>query len=133
LTPPDAGAITAAIPVLRSYVPIFLFVLVAAGFAIFTIIFSKLVHASKPNPIKVEPYECGIAPIGDARDRYSIRYYLIAMLFVIFDVETVFMFPWAVALDRLALFGLIEMLVFLFILVVGYFYAWRTGALEWQF
>ena len=133
MTPPDAGAITASIPVLRSYIPVFLFVLVAAGFAIFTIIFSRLVHASKPNPIKVEPYECGIAPIGDARDRYSIRYYLIAMLFVIFDVETVFMFPWAVALDRLALFGLIEMLVFLFILVVGYFYAWRTGALEWQF
>jgi NADH-quinone oxidoreductase subunit A len=133
LTPPGAGVITAPIPVLRSYIPVFLFVLVAAGFAIFTIVFSKLVHASKPNPIKVEPYECGIAPIGDARDRYSIRYYLIAMLFVIFDVETVFMFPWAVALDRLALFGLIEMLVFLFILVVGYFYAWRTGALEWQF
>lgn len=133
MTPPEPGAITASIPVLRSYIPVFLFVLVAAGFAIFTIIFSRLLHASKPNPVKVEPYECGIAPIGDARDRYSIRYYLIAMLFVIFDVETVFMFPWAVALDRLALFGLMEMLVFLFILVVGYFYAWRTGALEWQF
>jgi NADH-quinone oxidoreductase subunit A len=119
--------------VLRSYIPVFLFVLVAAGFAIFTIIFSKLIHASKPNAVKVEPYECGIETTGGARDRYSIRYYLIAMLFVIFDVETVFMFPWAVALDRLALFGLIEMLVFLFILVVGYFYAWRTGALEWQF
>jgi NADH-quinone oxidoreductase subunit A len=119
--------------VIRSYIPIFLFVLVATGFAIFTIIFSKLVHASKPTAVKLEPYECGIEPIGDARDRYSIRYYLIAMLFVIFDVETVFMFPWAVALDQLALFGLIEMLVFLFILVVGYFYAWKTGALEWQF
>ena len=118
---------------LQVYIPIFLFVLVAAGFAIFTIVFSRLVNAAKPNVVKLEPYECGIEPIGDARDRYSIRYYLIAMLFVIFDVETVFMFPWAVALDRLALFGLIEMLVFLFILVVGYFYAWRTGALEWQF
>ena len=118
---------------IQSYVPILLFGLVATGFAVFAIIFSKLVHASKPSAIKLEPYECGIAPIGDARDRYSIRYYLIAMLFVIFDVETVFMFPWAVALDRLALFGLIEMLVFLFILVVGYFYAWKTGALEWQF
>jgi NADH-quinone oxidoreductase subunit A len=118
--------------VLHSYIPIFLFVLVATGFAIFTILFARLVHASKPGAIKLEPYECGIEPVGDARDRYSIRYYLIAMLFVIFDVETVVMFPWAVALDRLALFGLIEMLVFLFILVVGYFYAWRTGALEWQ-
>ncbi len=89
-------------------------------------------HAEKANPVKLEPYECGIEPETDARDRYSIRYYLIAMLFVIFEVETIFMFPWAVALDRLALFGLIEMLVFLFILVVGYSYAWRKGALEWQ-
>ena len=118
---------------LRAYIPVFLFVLVAAGFAIFTILFSTLVHAGKPNTVRLEPYECGIESAGDARGRYSIRYYLIAMLFVIFDVETVFMFPWAVALDRLALFGLIEMLVFLFILVVGYFYAWKTGALEWQF
>ncbi len=68
----------------------------------------------------------------DARDRYSIRYYLVAMLFVIFEVETVFMFPWAVSLDRLALFGLIEMLIFLFILVVGYAWAWKRGALDWQ-
>jgi NADH-quinone oxidoreductase subunit A len=115
-----------------NYIPIFLFVLIAAGFAVFTIVFSKLVHAEKHNSVKLEPYECGIEAVGDARDRYSIRYYLIGMLFVIFDVETVFMFPWAVSLDRLALFGLIEMLVFLFILVVGYFYAWKQGALEWQ-
>ena len=117
---------------LRTYIPILLFVLIATGFAVFTILFSRLVHASKFNAVKLEPYECGIETVSDARDRYSIRYYLIAMLFVIFAVETVFMFPWAVTLDELALFGLIEMLVFLFILVVGYFYAWRKGALEWQ-
>jgi NADH-quinone oxidoreductase subunit A len=117
---------------LRTYIPIFLFVLIATGFAIFTILVSRLVNAEKANTVKLEPYECGIEAVGDARDRYSIRYYLIAMLFVIFDVETIFMFPWAVALDELALFGLIEMLVFLFILVVGYFYAWKKGALEWQ-
>lgn len=117
---------------LSSYIPIFLFIAVAAGFAVATILISRLVHASKPGTVKLEPYECGIESTGDARDRYSVRYYLIAMLFVIFDVETVFMFPWAVSLDRLALFGLIEMLVFLFILVVGYFYAWKKGALEWQ-
>ena len=117
---------------LRAYIPILLFVLIAIGFAAFTLLFSRLVHAEKPNAVKLEPYECGIEPDTDARDRYSIRYYLIAMLFVIFEVETVFMFPWAVMLDELALFGLIEMLVFLFILVVGYFYAWRKGALEWQ-
>ena len=117
---------------LRAYIPILLFVLIATGFAIFTLVFSRLLHAEKPNPVKLQPYECGIESTGDARDRYSIRYYLIAMLFVIFEVETIFMFPWAVALDRLALFGLIEMLVFLFILVVGYMYAWKKGALEWQ-
>ncbi|MEP6593638.1 MAG: NADH-quinone oxidoreductase subunit A [Acidobacteriota bacterium] len=117
---------------LSTYIPVFLFIVVATGFAIGTILVSKLVHPDRPGTVKLEPYECGIAPTGDARGRYSIRYYLIAMLFVIFDVETVFMFPWAVSLDRLALFGLVEMLVFLFILVVGYVYAWRKGALEWQ-
>jgi NADH-quinone oxidoreductase subunit A len=116
---------------LSSYIPIVLFVLVALGFAAFTLIASKFVQAGKYNKVKLEPYECGIEPATDARDRYSIRYYLVAMLFVIFDVETVFMFPWAVIMDRLALFGLIEMIVFLAILVVGYFYAWRKGALEW--
>lgn len=114
-----------------AYVPVLLFVLVAIGFAIFTLILSSLIHSSKYNKVKLEPYECGIEPTTDARDRYSVRYYLIAMLFVIFDVETVFMFPWAVIMDELALFGLIEMLVFLFILVLGYVYAWRKGALEW--
>jgi NADH-quinone oxidoreductase subunit A len=117
---------------LTSYIPIFIFVFIAAAFAAFTIVFARLVNAQKSNAVKLEPYECGIEAVGDARDRYSIRYYLIAMLFVIFDVETVFMFPWAVSLGKLAIFGLIEMLAFLFILVVGYFYAWRKGALEWQ-
>ena len=114
-----------------AYIPVMLFVLVATGFAIFTLLLAGLVNASRYNKVKLEPYECGIEPVTDARGRYSVRYYLIAMLFVIFDVETVFMFPWAVIMDELALFGLIEMLVFLFILVLGYVYAWRKGALEW--
>src|SRR5205085_7416893 len=116
---------------LRAYIPIFLFILVGIAFAIVTLIVSRLVHAEKVNLVKLEPYECGIEPQTDARDRYSVRYYLVAMLFVIFDVETVFMFPWAVVLARLALFGLIEMIVFLAILVAGYAYAWKKGALEW--
>ena len=114
-----------------AYIPIALFVLVATGFAVFTLIFTGLIHPTKHNKVKLEPYECGIEPLTDARDRYSIRYYLVAMLFVIFDVETVFMFPWAVIFDELLLFGLVEMLVFISILVVGYVYAWRKGALEW--
>ena len=115
----------------ESYVPIALFVLIAIAFAIFTLIAAHLVHPHRRQAVKLEPYECGIEPITDARDRYSIRYYLVAMLFVIFDVETVFLFPWAVVMDRLLLFGFIEMLVFLFILIVGYAYAWKKGALEW--
>ncbi len=114
-----------------AYIPVILFVLAAIGFAILTLVLASLVASSKYNKVKLEPYECGIEPDTGARARYSVRYYLIAMLFVIFDVETVFMFPWAVIMDELALFGLIEMMVFLFILVLGYVYAWRKGALEW--
>ncbi len=116
---------------LNAYIPIVLFLLIAIGFACFTLIVSQLVQSKKYNKVKLEPYECGIEPRTDARDRYSVRYYLVAMLFVIFDVETVFMFPWAVIMDRLALFGLIEMIVFLAILVAGYAYAWKKGALDW--
>src|SRR5262249_4316692 len=110
------------------YIPIAIFVVVATGFAIFTLVFTSLIHPSKYNKVKLDPYECGIEPKTDARDRYSIRYYLVAMLFVIFDVETVFMFPWAVIFNKLMLFGLIEMLVFIFILVVGYYWAGQRGA-----
>ena len=116
---------------LNSYIPIFIFLLVAIGFAFVTLIMSQLLSSKKYNKVKLEPYECGIEPQTDARDRYSVRYYLVAMLFVIFDVETVFMFPWAVIFDKLLLFGLIEMMVFILILVVGYYYAWQKGALDW--
>ena len=116
---------------LNAYIPIFLFLLVAIGFAFLTLFMSQLVSSKKYNKVKLEPYECGIEPTTDARDRYSVRYYLVAMLFVIFDVETVFMFPWAVIVDELALFGLIEMIIFLAILVTGYAYAWKKGALDW--
>ena len=112
-------------------VPIVISLLVATGFAIVTLALTKLIHPTKYNKVKLEPYECGIEPVTGARDRYSIRYYLVAMLFVIFDVETVFMYPWAVVFDRLLLFGLIEMLIFIGILVVGYYYAWHKGALDW--
>ena len=113
------------------FVPVVLFLVVAIGFSIVTLLPSRLLQTNKYNKVKFEPYECGIEPRTDARDRYSIRYYLVAMLFVIFDVETVFMFPWAVVLEKLGIFGLIEMVVFLLILVVGFVYAWKKGALEW--
>jgi len=115
----------------QEFVAIVLFLLVAIGFAFVTLIPSRLLQTVRYNKVKLDPYECGIESKTDARGRYSIRYYLVAMLFVIFDVETVFMFPWAVILEDLGLFGLIEMMVFLFILVVGFVYAWKKGALEW--
>ena len=115
----------------QEFVPVVLFLLVAIGFAFVTLVPSQLLQTNKYNKVKLDPYECGIEPTTDARGRYSIRYYLVAMLFVIFDVETVFMFPWAVSLEKLGIFGLIEMGVFLFILVVGFVYAWKKGALEW--
>ena len=115
----------------QEFVPVVLFLLVAISFAFVTLVPSRLLQTNKYNKVKLDPYECGIEPVTDARGRYSIRYYLVAMLFVIFDVETVFMFPWAVSLEKLGIFGLIEMGVFLFILVVGFVYAWKKGALEW--
>jgi len=114
-----------------AYIPILIFILVAIGFGIVTLMMARLVSPQRSTQVKLAPYECGIEPKSDARDRYSIKYYLVAMLFVIFDVETVFMYPWAVILDKLAWFGMIEILVFLFILITGYFYAWREGALDW--
>jgi len=117
---------------MSAYIPILLFILVAVSFPIITILIAKLVQAGRHDPVKAEPYECGIKPTSEAHDtRFSVRYYLIAVLFVVFDVETVFLYPWAVMFRKLALFGFIEMFVFLAILFVGYVYAWRRGALSW--
>jgi NADH-quinone oxidoreductase subunit A len=113
------------------YVPIFIFFLIAVSLPLALLGLSRLVQRRVYGHDKLMPYECGIDPIGDARERFSVRFYIVAMLFLVFDVETIFLFPWAVIYDRLALFGLVEMLVFIGILVVGYYYAWRKGALEW--
>jgi len=116
----------------EQYVPILIFSLVAISFPIIALVLAKLVRTGSPDPVKADAYECGIKATTRAYDtRFSIRYYLIAVLFVVFDVETIFLFPWAVMFERLALFGFLEMVVFLAILLVGYVYAWRRGALEW--
>jgi NADH-quinone oxidoreductase subunit A len=116
---------------LDAYIPILIFLVVAIGFAFAMLWVAWMVAPSRYGRVKLQPYECGIEPATDARDRYSVRYYLVAMLFVIFDIETVFLYPWAVIMDELVLFGLVEMVVFLGILIAGYYYAWRKGALEW--
>ena len=117
---------------MESYIPILVFTLVAIGFLVVSLMAARLLrHAGAPTT-NLDPYECGNEPETLAHDhRFSIRYYLIAVLFVIFDVETIFLFPWAVMFDRLALFGFIEMVVFLAILITGYIYIWNRGALRW--
>ena len=126
----QAGSPSAEAPV-YSYLPIVLFLIVAAAFPGVALLVLRVIRPKVYHPKKMMPYECGIDPIKDARDRFSVRFYIIAMLFLIFDVETVFLLPWAIVFDQLAIFGLIEMLIFIGILVVGYYYAWRKGALNW--
>lgn len=117
---------------LELYGPILIFFAIAAAFPIVTLWLAKFVRPTfVPTPEKVIPYECGITPESDSRGRYTVRYYLVAILFVIFDVETIFLFPWAVQYNALGLFGFVEMMVFLGILIVGYIWVWRRGALEW--
>jgi NADH-quinone oxidoreductase subunit A len=115
----------------QNYVPIFIFILVVGTLLLITLLLAKLVRPQNPNKAKLMPYECGIDPVDNARGRYTVRFYIIAILFVVFDVETIFLFPWAVKFKAFGLFGLIEMLIFLLILIVGYIWVWRKGALEW--
>ena len=134
-TPPKPGGAAAppggGTPPIYGYIPIVIFFLIAVLLPVVLLGVSRLVQRRVFEREKLMPYECGVDPIGDARDRFSVRFYIVAMLFLIFDVETIFLFPWAVIYDRLAVFGLMEMLLFIAILVVGYYYAWRKGALEW--
>ncbi|HYS04385.1 MAG TPA: NADH-quinone oxidoreductase subunit A [Candidatus Dormibacteraeota bacterium] len=113
------------------YAPILIFLAVATVFPVATLFIARLLRPSVYNKVKVEAYECGVPPSGEARARYPVRFYIIAVLFVVFDVETIFLFPWAVKYRALGVLGFVEMLVFLGILVVGFAYAWKKGALEW--
>ena len=113
------------------YYPILIFLVIALLFPVATIIVAKLIRPSAPFLAKLEAYECGIKAASDSRGRYTVRFYIVAILFVVFDVETIFLFPWAVQFKTLGWFGFIEMMVFLAILVVGYAWIWKKGALEW--
>jgi len=113
------------------YIPIFLFLIVAILFPVVLIVVAKLLRPSAPFLTKLEAYECGIKAASNSRGRYTVRFYIIAILFVIFDVETIFLFPWAVRYKQLGWFGVAEVTVFLAILVVGYIWAYKKGALEW--
>jgi NADH-quinone oxidoreductase subunit A len=115
----------------QNYIPIFIFIAIVGILIPLTLGIAKLVRPEKPEKVKLMPYECGVDPIGDSRQRYTVRFYIVAILFVIFDVETIFLFPWAVQYKALGLFGFIEMMIFLAILIVGYVWIWKKGALEW--
>ncbi|HWJ46708.1 MAG TPA: NADH-quinone oxidoreductase subunit A [Candidatus Udaeobacter sp.] len=116
----------------ENYIPILLFISVALVVGAFALLAGKLARPSRPYRAKLTPYESGSPLFSDARIQFPMRYYIIAMLFVIFDIEVIFMIPWAIRFQSLGLLGLIEMLVFILILLAGFWYAWKKGALEWD-
>jgi len=115
-----------------SYLPALVILLVSAFIGVAIVVLSSLLSRKDPTPIKLMPYECGMDPIGDARTRFSVRFFIIGMLFIIFDIEVIFMFPWAKIYDKLMLLGFVEMLVFVLVLLLGLIYVWKKGALEWE-
>jgi len=121
---------------LEGYFPILLFILVGAAFGVAPVVagsvVSRLVGVHRPDSEKLSPYECGFEAFEDARMKFDVRYYLIAILFILFDLEIAFLFPWAVVLQEIGLFGFMAMMMFLGILVVGFIYEWKKGALEWE-
>jgi NADH-quinone oxidoreductase subunit A len=117
---------------LREYFPILVFLAIAGGVSMAMIAASVLVARQRPNREKLSPYECGFEPFDDARIRFDVRYYLVAILFIIFDLEVAFLFPWAVSLGDIGMFGFWSMIVFLAVLTIGFIYEWKKGALEWE-
>jgi NADH-quinone oxidoreductase subunit A len=116
---------------MAEYAAVLVFLLVGIAMVLVTFTISRLIRPSNPYKDKNQNYECGEKPIGDSWIRFNNRFYIFALLFVIFDVESVFLFPWAVAFGKLGLFALIEMVIFIFILLIGLFYAWKKGVLKW--
>jgi len=117
---------------LRSYIPILMLLGLSILQAVGIVVLSRLASESRPTAAKLSPYESGITPLGSTRERFSVKFYLVAILFIVFDLETIFLIPWAVAFRDLGLFGLVEMLLFMVVLLVGLVYAWKTGALTWD-
>ena len=114
------------------YLPVLIFILIASAFGFGALLFGYLFRLRKPYFEKLLPYESGIDPKGEPRTRFTIRFYVIAMLFVVFDVEAIFIYPWAVVFDKIGIFAFIEMVIFIAILLIGYLYAWRKDAFVWD-
>jgi len=117
---------------LVEYLPILLFLIISIIFSIGFLSFSFIVSPKNPSNEKLSPYECGFEPFDDARTKFDIRFYLVALLFIIFDLEVVFLFPWAISLENIGIFGYLSMMIFLIILTIGFIYEWKKGALEWE-
>jgi len=117
---------------LEQYFPILLFILFGLALGALMLGVGRMVSPNRPDPEKLSPYECGFEAFEDARMKFDVRYYLVAILFILFDLEIAFLFPWAVVLPEIGYFGFIAMMVFLAILIVGFIYEWKKGALEWE-
>jgi NADH-quinone oxidoreductase subunit A len=116
---------------LNGYIPVLIMLAVVTAFGVLVVTLSRLVGKRQDSSEKLMAYECGNVPLSDARGRFPIKFYLIAMLFIVFDIEAMFLYPWAIIYRSLKLFGLIEMVVFIAILFIGFLYVWKKGALEW--
>ncbi len=117
---------------LAQYLPILIFLCVSAVIGVALVILGNVLGPRRPNSEKLSPYECGFEAFEDSRSKFDVRYYLVAILFIIFDLEITFFLPWALALDKLGMFGVAAMFVFVVELVIGYFVIWKRGALEWE-
>ena len=115
-----------------AYLPVLVFLMVATAFGIGALLIGEIFRPKKPYSEKLMPYESGNAPVGGPHVRFSVKFYIIAMLFVVFDVEAVFLYPWAIVFDKLGVYAFAEMIIFIIILLIGYVYAWRREAFEWD-
>jgi NADH-quinone oxidoreductase subunit A len=116
---------------MHGWIPILIMIGMGAGFAVFNIGLGMLVGPSRPTPEKLAPYECGMPPVGDARERHPVKFYLVAMIFLLFDIEIAFLYPWAMAVRELRWVGFFQLIVFFAILLAGYVYVWRKGVFNW--
>jgi NADH-quinone oxidoreductase subunit A len=116
---------------MQGWLSIVVMIGLGAGFALMSVLLSGVLGPHKPTPEKLAPYECGMPPVGDARERQSVKFYLVAMIFLLFDIEVAFLYPWAMALRDLGWPGFLQVVLFMLLLLTGYIYVWRKGALDW--
>ncbi len=117
---------------LENYFPVLLFIMVALAIGVIPLVLGRVLAPHRPDAAKLSPYECGFEAFEDARMKFDVRYYLVAILFILFDLEIAFLFPWAIVLGEIGMFGFVSMMIFLAILTVGFIYEWKKGALEWE-